>query len=1366
MQLNLGTYLETVLDSRTRDLFAVYEIYASDYDSTDGFDPRDAERTFAGFTYVLPFGPVTYKRQVKTTVTIDKTIKKQINSITIGFSNVDDDIDGFRYMARYVNSNTVEGKKLVVRVLSYSASTTIGDSIAVLANSIILFAGRCDKPDAFNREKGSISAKQDFGTIEALIPRYQFQQHCPVKFKGPECLGTELLSEKSAEFQAGTVCNKTFEKCTFYSNTEFFQGTRIVQITSSFVNKHHQGFFSKLLEYGGFGLIGRLLAPKRQSVTVNNSTHDGTPYGNPIPVILGRWYKSLIALQFQDIGTSINFKMAACRGKIHDFINVRNESEGFTQPIGVTKHLGEYGGDGSQTADTVFPDHSFHSRLAYLTGYCNGSDIETEDPAPVITSVVAGIIPDQIYFDVDHDGTGKLSAGTGGVTSPGASVTPPAAPAASFDDAIFEIGTPEFYFKTLETTAGNVYPTPTGGMIDSSGNGNHAWYIDAGNGGPPTLNINSPEVPVETDSASRFASGPVGFLPAPSGSPLDPRGNQTWVAIARITSHTAQSYIFNRGSDTSGGVPFGLSFGSGLGSDTIVANWGNGAIQEPGEGDGQLTYGPVPEDGTPCLIVSVREETSIKLYFNGCLVDQDVFPAGDIVFSDFNNSPWRFGYTPNLVFGPVEQSQGESRMALYNGIAATAEQVSRLWASMKTIPTGCPGEDWTDNPVDHVRYLLTEPAALNIPEGMIDDFESAYAAAYNCGAIKDETNAERALLPNTEVTRAGTDYRRYTSTGLLGPQSFESSRTQIPAGVPARALVNVGSGGDAIGEYEFYDPAAPPTSLDPLICHRKRYTCNTELSQSKKVIDVIYDQVGPTFGLFFRWNTKGQIVIDSERPADWTKLRIASEVGANDLIVNDVLPWKNRLGSKYLLEGELHIGGVLSEVRPIDEAVYSDLGDEITLAASASGGPTAIASGATLSGGSPTVKSSATVTIGGSLTSGASITVTIDSIACVLDLVPGETSTTIGHRMACVINAEPIIREYVEAHAADNVVTIYSKIGVLTLGIELDKEHEEGTELTRVLGSFAGRALRYANTTRANILDGTFEWPEASRQPVINQIKAKHREAIQDFGEFPIVVNDDQHQEDYVKVSPFEPDHSAIDNYNTNARRCNSLLNKFRAGDKFFKLGSTGRALLLDEGDVICASDDSGNYRNVLMRIEDATIRNSVEIFFVSRLYSRDQFSDLVPDPVDASLESGLPGESPPGDIAFDEVTFPPRGLTQSTDGAAGITSVRGGVIFPAKIATREIQYAKIRLILRGGVVVDESINAKLPPNEDGKGVFEFLASVDGLYMVEAVACNQWGCSTPVTASIIIGFGSTFALARETGFALLRENAGILEREH
>lgn len=1384
----VGSQLTTILQARDRDLICLFELYDADYQPVGThFDPTDAEQTFAGIGFTLPYGSVVYRREVLTGPGVKKTTGKEFNTVTIRFSNVS------RFMADFVLNRQVEQMRLVVRVVSRSVATAIGNNVSILTNSGVLFVGRCGKPDGFNRSEGTLTAKPDMGTIEARMPPRQFQASCPLEYKGPECLGTETLAEKTATYQNEPSCKFTLEDCTRKGNEKFFQGQALIQIQSSFIHKSNESFFKKILNI--------LPGISRRKTTVNNSLYDGTPYGNPIPLILGRWYKTLLPLQYQDIGTSINFMMAACRGKISDFINVRNLSVGFTAPIGVTKHLGEYGGEGTQTQDTVFPEHGFFSRLAYLTGYCNGSDIETQDPAPEIAAVIAGVIPDQIYFDVDHDGTGKLSAGTGGVTAPGASTTPPASPAASFDAAIFEIGTPEWYFKTEETDLGNAFPVVGGGMIDASGNGNDAWYLTPDLSGGAILDISTPEKPVETDADSRFVSGAVAFLPAPSGSSLDPRGNQTWVAIGRVTSHQPQSFIFNRGTDTTGGVPFGLSFGNGLGTGIIFANWGNGAIGE--DITGQLSYGPVPEDGTPCLIVSTREGTSIKLYFNGCLVDEGLFPAGDIVFSDFNNSPWRFGYTPNIVFGPVWLSQGESRMALFNGIAASAEQVSRLWASMRITPTGCPGEDWTDNPADHARWILTEPSLMGNDDDSIDDFLSAYAAAWNCGAIKDDSNAERCLLPNTETAKAGVDYKRYNSTGLLSPESFESTRTQIPAGVPAREC-----------DYEFFDPAAPPSSLDVLAVYRKRFTCNIEFSEVQKAVDVLYDRILPTFNGFLRWNIKGQTVIDSARPADWTQLRSASLATDTTILVQDVLPWKTTLGSPYLLEGKVHLdrrisyqydnaalrtgaidfvaGDVgkfalqkdnntvwqltavtpawtaittqVSEVRRVTLAQYSSMGDSITLAASASGGPVAVASGATLAGGSTTVQSSGTVTITGTLSEGATITVEIDGVECVLTLLSGESTTTIGHRMACVVNATPVIQEYVEAHAVNNVVTIKAKVGVLTLSSALANAHEAQTEVTRVMASFAGKALTYADTTRANILDGTFSWPDASRQSLVNQIKAEYREAVRDFGKQPITANDFNHQRKTRKTNTFDVDHSAIDNYNQSARLANGLLNKLRDGDRFFEWASMGEALLLDEGDVVCVSDDSGPFRNQLCRVEDISISHELKATFSARKYSRIQASDLVAQPAGLLLPSALTNfETSPPDISFNVADFPPSGLEQSTDGAALITSIRGGVIFGASVYP---QYAKIRLIKRGGVTVDQSINDHLDRNADFEGTFEVPASIDGLYTISAQACNQWGCSAIITADIVIGFGTLFGIATEGGVLITTEGGTLIEREH
>lgn len=1375
---DVGAQLDAVLDARDRDLIAVYEIYASDYNSSGGFDPRNAERTFAHISYTLPFGPVVYKRQALERPSVEKTIKKQMNTVSIRFSNVDEDESGSRYMAQYVLTNVVEGKKLAVRIISRSVATAIGNNASILSNSLVIFAGRCEKPDGFNRSVGTISAKQDFGTIEAVIPARRFEKICPLEFKATECLGTELLSEKSATYQAAAKCNFSFGQCSEYENTEFFQGTRIVQITSSFVHKSNEGFFKKILNI--------LPGISRKKTTVNNSTHDGSPYGNAIPVILGRWYKELIPLQFQDIGTSINFKMAACRGKIHDFINVRNESPAFTDVLGLTKHLGEFGGEGSQTADTVFPDQSFHSRLAYVTGFCNGSDIETEDPAPKITSVIAGIVPDQMYFDVDRDGTGKLAAGTGGVAGPGSSSSA-GTPAADFDTAIADRN-PVSYYK-LEDAAG-----PT--LTDSSGNGVDGLY-DA-------LATFLEDGPIETDATSFGVGGRVGKIDALVGSAMD-----------LTETLTINGFAYNGGGLNTLVCRNGLSGVSG--SNFLMAN-GDSALTLDG-----VTYGLVGGTtvGQYHMYTLVRLGAEAWLYVDGCVSDyrNDLPPNEPLDFSQHKGRTtrqyWTIGYAgpSGGHVGEVWEGIKSSHVSFYD-TAWTAEDVANVWASAVLSPIGCPGADWTDNPVDHVRFLLTEPSALNFPSDQVNDVLSSYTAAWNCGAIKDDTNAERGLLPTSEVSRAGIDYRRYLSTGLLGPRSFETTRTQIPAGVPGRTLINNGLIGDAIGEYEFFDADAPPASLDVLIAHRKRATCNIELTSEAKVIDVIHDRIFPTFGGFFRWDQRGRVIVDSERPADWTKLRVDSEVGADQLIVNDVLPWKSILGSPYLLEGKIHVDlsitytyasaderttatgftsgdigkyarqkdnfslwrltatdpvweeitELTSEVRSVTLAEYSDLGDAITLDASATGGPTATPSGATLTGGSSSVQSSATVTITGSLSNGAQITITIDGFDCVLDLVTGEGSDTIGHRMACVINAEPGINEYVEAHAVDNVITIYAKIGVLTLSSELEEEHFIGHEITRVMGSFAGKALVYADTTRANILDGTFEWPEATRQPIINQVKSTHREAILDFAEYPIIVNDFDHQRATVKTNPHEVDLSAVDNYNQAARRDNSLLNKFRDGDRFFKLGSTGRALLMDQGDVICASDDSGPFRNVLMRIEDVSIRNGVEAFFTSRIYSRSHYGDLVPNPVDAELPSGLPNfQQPPPEIAFDEAGFPPNGLAQSTDGSIGLTTIRGGLIFGDSVY---MQWAKVRLIKRGGVTVDESINGHLDRNEDNKAVFEFTASIDGLYTVAARACNQWGCSAEVTATIAVVFGSQFALAQEDGDAILQEDEDFLEVEH
>lgn len=1436
--------LLAILRSSARDIILLCEVYESDYDISTGFNPLDAIQLFAAQSYSFTHlgQTVTYRHEItdKDQFKIDKTIAKKLNSISITFSNVS------RYMSDWILSTDVQGLRFVVRAISRSISDPILAS--PYAKSVVLFVGRLERPDGFTRQSGTISAKPDLGNIEAQVPPRDFEIQCPLDFKGTECLGTESLSAKTTAYKNAIRCNKSEAQCIEYGNQKFRQGINIVQIESSFVYKSHESFFKKLLNI--------LPGISRRKVTVGNSVFNGTPFGDPIPLILGRVLKTLIPLQYQDTGETIWFKMAAGRGPIADFVNVRSNNLNFSQPLEVVEHLGEFGGEGSQTADTVFPGGNFLSRLAYITGRVIGSDVDVEDPVPEISSVVAGITV-QMYSDVQPSGTGKLLTGIGGVTLPGSGTSAPGTPAASHDLAITS-RSPVGYYK-LEDAAG---PTIT----DSSGNGNTGTYNAAA-----TFHETGP---IETDATSYGVGSKVGTVPANTGSAMDLtdkitiygwgiRGaTQPYTLVIRnglLTLSKSNFIYFN-----AGGVHARLTV-NGVSYDVIVPN--------------------VLIVGAYASVVVTRDGSLMCVYINGCLKgSRNDLPDDPLDFSawgGYSTYPyWHIGVTgPAAGVGETWPGEKTSHVAFFD-YAWTAQDVADVWASAVLTPTGCPGNDWTDNPVDHARYLLTDPAILNNPDGFIDDYLSAYAAAYNCGSIKDETNAERCLIPSTEFANAGTLFKRYTSTGLLGPRSFESSRTQRPSGVFDREAV-----------YETFDPASPPTSLDTIIQYRKRFTGNLELKTKAKALDVLYDTIFPTFRGFLKWNSKGQTVIDSERPADHTFLRAAAIPTDTTIKVRDVLPWKNRLGSPYLLEGKILIGVDLdnSEVRSVTLAQYSADGNSIAFSASASGGPTATPSGANLSGGSTTVQASGTVTITGSLSIDAAITVTIDGIDCVLTLVSGESSSTIGLRMAAVINADPILREYIEAQASGNVVTIYAKVGVLTLSSALEQNHyveianpttaptlgtssgslaagiylvgyayrnangtteisdisavsfsgtkkidvtslgslpagvtsvdwfvsrsanstdlgfvannagsgfsinslslttaesaptinTTGEEVLRVMMSFADRSLTYADVTRQNILKDSFTWPDDSNRSEINQIKAPFVEAILDFAvQPPITVNDTPHQERMRKVNVQDVDLTAVDNYNQAARLGNGMLNTLRDGDFFYKWGGIGEALLLEEGDVVCVSHSSGGtngFRNKPVRLKTLQINKIPEITLGGREYKTIHYGDLIASLSEGAGGSGSvaslfipstnPGFDSPPDIEFNTTDFPPDGLVQATSGDAGITSIRGGAIFGASSFG---QFAKVRLIERAGVMVDEMINANLRPNSDLEVAFEFIASAEGIYTVELEVCNNRNqCNTTKpTASIVVVFGSAFALAQEDGDALFEEDAEIVEVEH
>lgn len=166
---------------------------------------------------------------------------------------------------------------------------------------------------------------------------------------------------------------------------------------------------------------------------------------------------------------------------------------------------------------------------------------------------------------------------------------------------------------------------------------------------------------------------------------------------------------------------------------------------------------------------------------------------------------------------------------------------------------------------------------------------------------------------------------------------------------------------------------------------------------------------------------------------------------------------------------------------------------------------------------------------------------------------------------------------------------------------------------TAVFTEFGSTVLQQAGLSRANIRKSTYKWPLGSKQSSVNQIKGTYRSAKDDFALTPFIVNDRAHQAQVKKKYPLEVDLPAVDNFNQMSRLANFHLSLNREGDWFNSLGTGPQGLVLEEGDLICASDDSGGLVNVTTRIEELRIKPNHDVDVVlARKYSTLMFSDDV----------------------------------------------------------------------------------------------------------------------------------------------------------
>lgn len=325
--------LQDILLTAT-DISTVCEVYSSDAVPTDdGFDPADAIDCFAAVSDIT-FATRTYKRLVKSFGKVSRSIDEQVNSTSVTFSNLTREIAQFEF------TNGFEGLILVVRLISRSQSIALTDSL-------VMFAGRCDKPSSGTRDALTVSAKFVLSNTTVVIPRRKFSKD-DAKGRDPQ--------------------------------DPLFEGFPYTPLSGSTVYN--------VREKRG-GLLGFLGFHKTVHKTLMYSSVDDLDRNASVPVVFG-WAQIMGRhLEYVDVGVELHIRTAFCDGPIEDIVNARSLDT--RMPLSATSYAEQYGDIGQVDGDPSWPAPGGYSRTALIRCQANNSAVDAIDPAPDIVAVIKGM---------------------------------------------------------------------------------------------------------------------------------------------------------------------------------------------------------------------------------------------------------------------------------------------------------------------------------------------------------------------------------------------------------------------------------------------------------------------------------------------------------------------------------------------------------------------------------------------------------------------------------------------------------------------------------------------------------------------------------------------------------------------------------------------------------------------------------------------------------------------------------------------------------------------------------------------------------------------------------------------------------------
>jgi len=336
-----NTALQAILATGD-DISIVCEIYADDATPTvDGFDPGDALKCYAAVSGIT-FAGEAYTKMVSKFGRINRIITGESNTASVTFSNVTREISAFEFATGF------EGLIMVIRLISRSDAT--------LADSMILFTGKCEKPSSGDRDSLTVKATWILGGLDVQIPRRKYTKE-----------DQEGRVSTDPEFEG-------FEFIPQYGTTSY-----------SVRNAKKRG-----------GIAGFFGFKKTVVKTLSYSSFSELDSNMPVAEVFGVSQIMGQHIGYDDVGTFIRVRTAFCEGEISDMVNVRSIDD--RMPLDGVSYAECYGLVGALNVDDpswVAPGN--YSRTAYIRGKVTNTTIEDVEPAPDIVGVIYGrlvTIPD------------------------------------------------------------------------------------------------------------------------------------------------------------------------------------------------------------------------------------------------------------------------------------------------------------------------------------------------------------------------------------------------------------------------------------------------------------------------------------------------------------------------------------------------------------------------------------------------------------------------------------------------------------------------------------------------------------------------------------------------------------------------------------------------------------------------------------------------------------------------------------------------------------------------------------------------------------------------------------------------------------